>query len=303
MVTSLVHLPPLQSSLLTLLATFSGLVTALMMPIIGAIVDHTSLRWAIGAGGALMLIVFQIIYLSLGGDTLWLCAIISIFGNFCFYTHYLALLSYLPELFDDEKDTTFINFYTNVLNFSSQIISIVGVIILTAFLGYVKDCEGQGEGEGEEVALVVNTTKNCTEGVLEAEMYDNALGSHRVAQMWSIVFGGTMFAIVWGNYMQHRPPLHPESTGAGGSLVKKGYRKLAKTYQLFQGEWGGGGRGDTQQQLQAQSTCQPRNNRNCRQISRVQDIFGYCRTKRSCRHCVCQYCRDLRKGRARLESR
>mmetsp|Transcript_2408 Transcript_2408/g.5000 ORF Transcript_2408/g.5000 Transcript_2408/m.5000 type:complete len:539 (+) Transcript_2408:58-1674(+) len=222
------------SSLLTILMTVTGLVIAVLMPIVGAIVDSTSKRWALGAGGALGLTLCNAAYITLSETSFWFCVIVSIFGSFFFYLHFLAVMSYLPELFEEEKDTNFINYYSNVLLFTSQIISIFGIIMLAAMMGYEEACKIDNDVDEVAVEGAVNVTRNCTLEVHAEEELNFALGMHLISQLWAVVVGGGIFAVVWLFYMEQRPALHKETEG-GGMLITRGYKKLAKTYALFQG--------------------------------------------------------------------
>ncbi len=72
------------SSLITVIGTVSGLLTAFFLPIIGAIVDYTPFRWECGAYSSAVFILIQAIQIGTGDRTWFVMAILQAINGFLY---------------------------------------------------------------------------------------------------------------------------------------------------------------------------------------------------------------------------
>lgn len=86
------------SSLITIIATVSGLLSAFLLPIIGAIVDYTPYRKFMGGVFALLLIAVQAIQIGTVQATWFPMAILQAINGFFYQALTLAAYAYLPEI-------------------------------------------------------------------------------------------------------------------------------------------------------------------------------------------------------------
>ena len=86
------------SSLITIIATVSGLLAAFLLPIIGAIVDYTKHRKLMGGIFAFLLITIQAIQIGTVEATWFPMAILQAINGFFYQAVTLAAYAYLPEI-------------------------------------------------------------------------------------------------------------------------------------------------------------------------------------------------------------
>ena len=90
------------TTIITLMTTLNNFATTVMLPIAGAIIDHTPYRWQISYYSVLFLIcgnIFQTFVF--GPEVFWVIVALQFFGNWGFMAHSITTLAYLPELTDD----------------------------------------------------------------------------------------------------------------------------------------------------------------------------------------------------------
>jgi hypothetical protein len=139
------------SSLLTNIATVSGILAALIIPIVGSIMDHTPYRHSIGYSSGLVLCIIKLmefIALSLQDTTttttttlttwrtnIWLyIALGQIVSAGSYYIHltttyaYLSEVSQLPKQQSRYNTTLFIILYVSTLLFMIQVISTSSIV-------------------------------------------------------------------------------------------------------------------------------------------------------------------------------
>jgi len=183
------------SSLLTTLMTAIGICSALLMPIVGATIDHTKYRRAVGRISAIIMtgVTFCQIYIS--QQTWFFIAICQVISAFFFIVHTLAALAYLPELTDD----------TNLLTKWTGSFTAIQYGFMTIYLIAV-------------VALQI---------VFQLEEIQTA----RLAQSISFVVSSLFFGYSWVFCFKPRPISSqiPENE----FLILAGFRKLYKTGKTF----------------------------------------------------------------------
>jgi len=86
------------SSLITIIGTVSGLLSAILLPFMGAIVDCTSTRRAVGIIACILLMSVQAIQINTTQNTWFAMAILQAVNGFIFQVVALASFSYLPEI-------------------------------------------------------------------------------------------------------------------------------------------------------------------------------------------------------------
>ena len=88
------------SSLLTVMTTVSGLVGAAVMPLVGAMVDHTPHRYRVVQITAILLIMINATQIMISTTTWFAVAVLQTIGPVVFLIHLVVVYAYLPDLTD-----------------------------------------------------------------------------------------------------------------------------------------------------------------------------------------------------------
>ena len=91
-------------SLLTTATVATGILSAIFMPIIGAIVDHTSHRKIVGVVTAILVSAITGAQIMISEDTWFAVLILEAFGGFALIIHTSVTMAYLPDISYLEKD-------------------------------------------------------------------------------------------------------------------------------------------------------------------------------------------------------
>lgn len=124
------------AALVTNIATIAGVLVALVLPIIGAILDYTPHRWTVGVVSAALLVLIEAIQIGTTSDT-WFAMGILEAVNFCvFEVQFLAIIAYLPDIARDVGEKTM---STNTAYFfgvekACQLIFVIIIVALAMFL-------------------------------------------------------------------------------------------------------------------------------------------------------------------------
>lgn len=86
------------SSLITMIAVVSGILSALLLPILGAVVDYTPYRRSLGVFSAVFMTVVQGIQIWLTDTTWFPMAILQALNGFVYMIQVLAIYAYLPGI-------------------------------------------------------------------------------------------------------------------------------------------------------------------------------------------------------------
>jgi MFS-type transporter involved in bile tolerance (Atg22 family) len=86
------------TSLITIIATISGLLTAFLLPFIGAVIDFTRHRKLVGKCIVALIITFQAVQIYTVESTWFPMAILQALNGFFFQALELTAFSYLPEI-------------------------------------------------------------------------------------------------------------------------------------------------------------------------------------------------------------
>lgn len=86
------------ASFVSNIAVVASVLSALFMPLIGAMVDYTKHRKTLGVGVSAMMIIIQIIQIGTVSKTWLPMAIIQAFSGFLYQALVLAVYAYLPDM-------------------------------------------------------------------------------------------------------------------------------------------------------------------------------------------------------------
>ena len=122
------------SSLITIIGTISGLMSAFLLPIIGAVVDYTEHRRRLGAVSAFMLITIQVIQIGSMKQTWFFMAILQAINGFIYQALTLAAYAYLPEVNEAVGESKMVEYSAKFYSwmFGCQ----VGYLILVFAMSY-----------------------------------------------------------------------------------------------------------------------------------------------------------------------
>ena len=118
------------SSLITLIGTVSGVLSALLLPFMGAIIDCTDHRRNVGIVSCFFLMLIQTIQIGTVESTWWIMAILQAINGFIYQIVILAAFSYLPEIGRavGEETLTAYSADWSILAYVAQIIYMMVVI-------------------------------------------------------------------------------------------------------------------------------------------------------------------------------
>jgi len=196
------------SSMLTTVTAVVGVLAALFMPIVGAVVDRTTHRRRIGIVSAVILVIITGIQIAISKIDWFIILCLEAIGGFTLLIHGATVFSYLPDLAVCERDYVHYTARFNVVQFVSQ----------TLF------------------ALVVSLTSRFTRQ--QGDPVGNALRTSRTAS--SVVFSMSLLLLgyAWTFSFRKRKALHNLEDGeslllVGFTSVLKTSRKVFKEYKAL----------------------------------------------------------------------
>jgi MFS-type transporter involved in bile tolerance (Atg22 family) len=181
------------SSFLALYNVIVGLVSSAMLPLLGAIVDHTPNRLALAriSAVAYVALLFPMIFIS---QTTWfLVAILLLVTALIGWIHSGMSFAYLPEMSNNKKILERLNTSFTMIQFTTNIIYIVVVVGIASAAGWV----------------------------------GNSIATARLAQSINFAMTTAFWGIAWSKLMKARPAmseLPPESC-----LLTIGFRSIYHT--------------------------------------------------------------------------
>ena len=181
------------SSFLALYNVIVGLASSALLPLLGAIVDHTPNRLLVARISAIAycIILFPMIFISQA--TWFAVAILLIVTAMIGWVHSGMTFAYLPEMSDDKKALERLNTSFTVIQFTTNVIYIVVVVGIAAAAGWV----------------------------------DDSLATARLAQSINFVITTAFWGAAWSKLMGPRPAmsqLPPDKT-----LLTIGFRTIYRT--------------------------------------------------------------------------
>ena len=195
------------NTIVTSMTTVTSFVTALALPVLGAIVDHTDKRWQLSFYTILFLLcgnVFQAFALS--PEFFWVIVVLQVFGTWAFSVHAMCTLAYLPELTDDLLVRADLNTFSNILLHLTQVVGIGLVLFLAEVLKI----------SGDDVAV------------------------SKLAQGLGAISGVLIFGYAWLFLMPKIPPLHNVrslESGRKREYLSQGYKQLGRTIRMMKKDY------------------------------------------------------------------
>ena len=179
------------SSLLSTIATIGGVVSVIIMPVVGAMIDHTPHRWKVGILSAVILVLGKGLETLISQSTWLWVALIQIITGICFTIHQLSALPYVSELSKDPSEQTRYNVSISIAFFSGCLILSVGTLI---------------------IAAITNAGDILTA---------------RVSQVITTSISALFFSYAWMYLIPHKPAY--SQVPAGTSLLQCGFQKIFHT--------------------------------------------------------------------------
>lgn len=187
------------TSLLTNIGVFSGLLSSLLTPLFGSIVDHTPHRKAVGQISAILLSIVKGIEIFVTQSTWFMVSVLQVF-NFVVYNAYLcAYYAYTAELTTSANEQTGYNSRFQMLFSVAMLIFLVSVMIISTILG----------------------TGN--------------VGTARISQTLAFVVCTTVFGVSWKWFFRPRPARR--EVPPGSTIFKSGFQKLVHTSKHIWINW------------------------------------------------------------------
>ena len=193
------------SSTIPFVATVSGLCCAVLMPLVGAFVDHSPKRWEALVATAALLIAANALQISLGPQTWFAVGLIqATVGAGSYMAHQACLFAYIPEMVADPSEVPSV---TGVLKAWESLAIILYLVIVGAGVGplFTRD------GPSGEVDLA------------------------RVGQVVAVVVGAPLMALGMFRYLGRRPAL--QELPEGRSIWTIGFYRVAKTVGVLRTEF------------------------------------------------------------------
>lgn len=184
------------SSLLTATSSIVGVIGALLMPVAGAIVDHTKYRKSVGVISGILSVGIIGAQISLSQDNWFIMLILDAIQSFTLLVHTTSVFAYLPDLTTDQEIIPHYTAQFNVRQYLAQFVYVTLVIVT-----------GRIRGTDRSIGSSVQTA------------HDSA----------GIAFGyGVLFlTYAWTFLFRKRPAL--SAVPEGSNIVTTGFRQVGKT--------------------------------------------------------------------------
>lgn len=181
------------SSFLALYNVIVGLASSALLPLLGAIVDHTPSRLMVARISAVSycILLFPMIFISQA--TWFAVAILLLLTALIGWIHSGMSFAYLPEMNDDKKTLERLNTSFTVIQFTTNVIYIVVVVGIAAGAGWMND----------------------------------SLATARLAQSINFFVTTVFWGIVWLKLMGPRPAM--SQLPPGRHLLTIGFRTIYRT--------------------------------------------------------------------------
>ncbi len=187
------------SSLLTNIGVFSGVFSAILLPLFGAIVDHTPHRKAIGQWAAISLSIIKGIEIFLSKSTWFFISILQVLNYILYQAHLCAAYAYTAELSTEPNEQTIYNARFQAIHYISMLSFLV---------------------------LVTSTSSILNVG---------DIGQARVSQTLAFVTCSIVFGFAWRWFFRPRPALR--LVPSNSTLLTAGFRKLSQTSSEIVAIW------------------------------------------------------------------
>jgi MFS-type transporter involved in bile tolerance (Atg22 family) len=187
------------SSLLTNIGVFSGVFSAILLPLFGAIVDHTPHRKAIGQYAALLLSIIKGMEIFISKSTWLVISLLQVLNYVLYQAHLCAAYAYTAELSTDPNEQTVYNARFQTINYFAMLAFLIVVTVSSSLLN-VGD-----------------------------------IGQARISQTLAFIFCSLVFGFAWKWFFPPRPALRQAPTNS--TLLTAGFRKLSDTSSHILQTW------------------------------------------------------------------
>jgi len=183
------------TSLLTNIGIFSGLLSSLLTPLFGSIVDHTPHRKAVGQGSAIILAIVKGIEIFVNQSTWFIVSVLQVF-NFVIYNAYLcSVYAYTAELSTIPNEQTGYNSRFQQIHYVAMLIFLILVMVISTILG------------------------------------TSDVGTARVSQTLAFVVCTAVFGMSWKWFFRPRPALR--EVPSGSTLFKQDSKNLSLQVNIY----------------------------------------------------------------------
>jgi len=183
------------SSIITNIGVVGGVLAALLLPFIGAIVDCTDRRRTLGASTAFVMIVIQSVQIATFQSTWLIMAILQAFNLFLFQVHLLTAYAYLPGIASAVGQK-------NMIRYSAD----YSISMFTMEVFYAAFCIG--------IASAIGLSP------------DNNEARARTGQIVNVVISAPLFCVAWYFFTTQ---LARRQLDEGESLVTTGFIQVFRT--------------------------------------------------------------------------
>mmetsp|Transcript_18236 Transcript_18236/g.34614 ORF Transcript_18236/g.34614 Transcript_18236/m.34614 type:complete len:580 (+) Transcript_18236:200-1939(+) len=189
------------SSLLTLFTSVIGIIAALMMPVVGAVVDHTQYRRLMGVISGVLSVAFIGGQIAISADNWFSMLIIDACQTLVFLVHTTSVFAYLPDLSLDQEVIAHYTSAFNIRQYCGQFVYVAFVIIC-----------GQARGDAGTPT-------------------DNSVQTAKDAAGLAFGWGALFIGYAWMYLFRDRPALSkvPEDS----TLITTGFKQVGKTARVI----------------------------------------------------------------------
>jgi MFS-type transporter involved in bile tolerance (Atg22 family) len=189
------------SSLLSNIAIGSGLMGALILPLFGAIVDHTPYRRRVGIWSAVGLAAIKGVETIISARTWLFVSLLQTISGAMYFVHATVTYAYTSELTDSHMEHTKNNVYYFVVLYVSALFFLAEVLI---------------------VAFAIHT---------------DDVGTARISQVTTCLTSSICFAFSWKWFFRERPAL--SAVPEGSTLLVAGFQKIAASSAMIRNKFPG----------------------------------------------------------------
>lgn len=129
------------SSLVAIIATLSGVLAAIFMPIIGAIIDYTPHRRLAGISSAALIWGIQFVQIWTNSQTWFAMLILQVINGFVYQVQFISTFAYFPNVADIVGEQTMNNFLAKfrMIQFGSMLVFLLLVIVFSLVVPNITD--------------------------------------------------------------------------------------------------------------------------------------------------------------------
>jgi MFS-type transporter involved in bile tolerance (Atg22 family) len=179
------------TSILTAVTAVVGVLAALVMPIVGAVIDHTPHRRILAQISAAVVVVITGIQMTVNQSNWFIILCLEAIGGFSLLVHAAAVYSYLPDLSIDEKDYITYTSSFNVRMFSCQTLFAALVTIISRVTQVKGDPVGNGVRTSRAASAIAFGFSLCLMGYAWTFSFRKRPAIRRLANdesLWSTGF-------------------------------------------------------------------------------------------------------------------